>query len=87
MKPSLVEYEKIFKKKAAPIEVQINPKSIPVQIDNYHFFFNVFSIIIVNVKGIKKKTNGFRHNGSFSYIMIQIKLNKFESIFFYINHI
>jgi hypothetical protein len=51
MKPSLVEYEKIFKKKAAPIEVQINPKSIPVQIDNYHFFFNVFSIIIV-ISGI-----------------------------------
>jgi len=52
MKPSLVEYEKIFKKKAAPIEIQIKPQRIPVQqIDNYHFFFNVFSIIIV-ISGI-----------------------------------
>ena len=53
MKPSLVEYEKIFKKKASPIEIQIKPQRIPPvqQIDNYHFFFNVFSIIIV-ISGI-----------------------------------
>ena len=83
MKPSLVEYEKIFKKKAAPIEVQINPKSIPVQIDNYHFFFNVFSIIIV-ISGIlllyNRKRNKEKNKRLQTQRIIQLyhDTNKFE---------
>ena len=83
MKPSLVEYEKIFKKKAAAIEVQINPKSIPVQIDNYHFFFNVFSIIIV-ISGIlllyNRKRNKEKNKRLQTQRIIQLyhDTNKFE---------
>lgn len=49
MKPQLVEYGKIFKKKTIHITTEIPKKSkINIeQIENYNFFFNVFAILIV----------------------------------------
>ena len=50
MKPQLVEYGKIFKKKTIHITTEIAPKKSKInieQIENYNFFFNVFAILIV----------------------------------------
>jgi len=48
MKPALVEYDKIFKKKVVPTEILIKrPINNVCQIDNYHFVFNICSIVIV----------------------------------------
>ena len=49
MKPTLVEYDKIFKKKLVPTEIKLKTSIAIPQIENYHFFFNVFGIVIVIV--------------------------------------
>ena len=46
MRPNLVEYDKIFKKKSEIIEVTKPPSNIK-QVENCYFFLNVISILII----------------------------------------
>jgi len=49
MKPQLVEYDKIFRKKTIPVINEV-PKKLPTnikQIENYNFFFNIFAILVI----------------------------------------
>ena len=51
MKPALIEYDKIFKKKKKVIEI-IKPERPQIQqIDNFNFFFNIicFFIVIIGI--------------------------------------
>jgi len=52
MKPQLVDYDKLFKKKADlnPIEIPIKTNRPQInQIDNSYFFLNIFGLIIIVV--------------------------------------
>tara|TARA_B100001094_G_C18047197_1_gene728083 strand:- start:762 stop:1007 length:246 start_codon:yes stop_codon:yes gene_type:complete len=50
MRPQLVEYDKIFKKKLVPeIESIKKPRIQIQQIDNFNFFFNIVGIIVIIV--------------------------------------
>tara|TARA_Y100000996_G_scaffold150557_1_gene115979 strand:- start:1880 stop:2131 length:252 start_codon:yes stop_codon:yes gene_type:complete len=46
MRPNLVEYDKIFKKKSEIIEVTKPPSNIK-QVENCYFFLNVIAILII----------------------------------------
>ena len=46
MRPNLVEYDKIFKKKTEIIPLTKPPSNIK-QVDNQYFFFNVIAILII----------------------------------------
>jgi hypothetical protein len=84
MKPSLVEYDKIFKKKTIPVEIKIKkPGSTVCQIDNYHFVFNIFSIVLVIIGIVilyKRRTDKERNKRLHTQRIIQFyhDTNKFE---------
>ena len=82
MKPSLVEYEKIFKKKTIPVEIIKKPSTV-CQIDNYHFVFNIFSIAIVIIGIVilyKRRNDKERNKRLHTQRIIQFyhDTNKFE---------
>jgi len=84
MKPSLVEYDKIFKKKTIPVEIKLKkPGDTVNQIDNYHFFFNIFSIVIIIIGIVilyKRKRDKERNKRLHTQRIIQFyhDTNKFE---------
>jgi uncharacterized membrane protein len=83
MKPSLVEYDKIFKKKTIPVEIIKKPGSKVCQIDNYHFFFNIFGIVIVVIGVVilyKRRNDKERNKRLHTQRIIQFyhDTNKFE---------
>ena len=82
MKPNLVEYEKIFKKKPdIPI---IKKKTIEIkQTKNYFFFFNIIGIIIIFSGFIilyKRMENKEKNKRMYTQKVIQFyhDTNKFE---------
>ena len=83
MKPSLVEYDKIFKKKQIPVEISIKQTPTVSQVDNYHFFFNIFSISLVIIGIVilyKRKGEKERNKRLHTQRIIQLyhDTNKFE---------
>jgi|TARA_B110000285_G_C15063742_1_gene583887 predicted histidine transporter YuiF (NhaC family) len=84
MKPTLVEYEKIFKKKQIPVEIEIKKPSLKIsQIENYHFVFNIVGISIVIIGIIilyRRKSNKERNKRLHTQRIIQLyhDTNKFE---------
>ena len=52
MKPQLVDYDKIFKKKI-PQEINTIKKKVDIKQDNnFHFFFNLIGLIIIIIGAI-----------------------------------
>lgn len=46
MKPILVDYERIYKKKIEVSDIKFRNSNIQ-QVENYYFFFNLFGIMII----------------------------------------
>lgn len=48
MRPQLVEYEKLFKKKQIPEINSVKKNRVQIQqIDNFNFFFNIIGLIAI----------------------------------------
>tara|TARA_Y100000389_G_scaffold204449_1_gene257072 strand:- start:2916 stop:3170 length:255 start_codon:yes stop_codon:yes gene_type:complete len=83
MKPKLVEYDKIFKKKVDE-PIIFKKKNIEIkQTNNYYFFFNILGIIIIVVGGLllyNRKKNKDKNNRRYTQKVIQFyhDTNKFE---------
>jgi uncharacterized membrane protein YkgB len=84
MKPKLVDYEKIYKKK---IEIDIKPRNSNIQqVENYYFFFNLFGIMIIITGFIVlfyRKKNKMKNKRIYTQKVVQFyhdtnKNNKFE---------
>jgi LPXTG-motif cell wall-anchored protein len=81
MKPNLVEYEKIFKKKSEPVIIN---KNIEIkQTNNYYFFFNILGLVIIVGGGFllyNRKRNKEKNKRMYTQKVIQFyhDTNKFE---------
>jgi uncharacterized membrane protein YkgB len=85
MKPKLVDYEKIYKKKIETIDIKPRNSNIQ-QVENYYFFFNLFGIIIIITGFIVlfyRKKNKMKNKRIYTQKVVQFyhdtnKNNKFE---------
>ena len=85
MKPQLVEYNKLFKKKKSNIEYPniLETKRVSPQTDNIYFFFNIISVLIIIIiilflyfrKGNKEKQKRLKNQ---KIIQFFHDTNKFE---------
>lgn len=82
MKPKLVEYDKIFKKKIEEPVIK-KPKIDVKQSENYFFFFNIIGLIIIVCGFIilyKRKKNKEKNKRIYTQKVIQFyhDTNKFD---------
>jgi hypothetical protein len=85
MKPILVDYERIYKKKIEVSDIKIRNSNIQ-QVENYYFFFNLFGIIIIITGFIVlfyRKKNKMKNKKIYTQNVVQFyhdtnKNNKFE---------
>lgn len=85
MKPILVDYERIYKKKIEVSDIKIRNSNIQ-QVENYYFFFNLFGIFIIITGFIVlfyRKKNKMKNKRIYTQSVVQFyhdtnKNNKFE---------